>query len=379
MVRVAVSQGAERVCHARALWVCFLLALAGCASQPTVQVPVHSPAETRTKIVRLMPASATDRQGWAADIQVAFTAQDLSPTTENLCSVLAVAEQESGFQADPSVPGLAKIARREIDRRAAARHVPGFLVDAALWLKSPDGRRYSDRLKSVRTERQLSDMFQDFIGMVPLGKRLFGEFNPVHTGGPMQVSVTFAEAHSGGYPYPIHDSIRHEVFTRRGGLYFGIAHLLGYPATYDRMLYRFADFNAGHYASRNAAFQHAVTKASGISLALDGDLVRPGAARSDPPGATERAVLSLGGQLGLSDSAIHDALEQGDGADFEHSTLYRRLFALAEKVEHKSLPREMLPGIDLKSPKITRHLTTAWFATRVDERRQRCVARDTAR
>ncbi|MOA69760.1 hypothetical protein D3C78_1981240 [compost metagenome] len=51
------------------------------------------------------------------------------------------------------------------------------------------------------------------------------------------------------------------------------------------------------------------------------------------------------------------------------------MFALADQFEGKPLPRAMLPGITLESPKITRKLTTAWFAKRVDERRQRCLAR----
>jgi Protein of unknown function (DUF1615) len=347
--------------------------LAGCATQRTQQVT--RPADVRAAIVRLMPAGTTDREGWATDIQVALAAQGIAPSTSNLCSVLAVAGQESGFQVDPAVPGLGRIARREIDRRAASRHVPGFLVDAALWLKSPDGRRYSERLQSARTEKQLSGIFQDFIGMVPLGKRLFGELNPVHTGGPMQVSIAFAEAHARGYPYPVPGSIRGEVFSRRGGVYFGVMHLLGYLANYPQPLYRFADFNAGWYASRNAAFQNAVSVASGIPLALDGDLVQPDAGIGDPPGATELAVRSLARQLDMGDSAIHRALMQGERADFDDSKLYARVFALAEQVERQPLPRAVLPGIALKSPKITRKLTTAWFAKRVDERWQRCMVR----
>jgi hypothetical protein len=355
-----------------AAWLAVAL-LAGCASQRTS--PPRSPAQVRAQIVRLMPAGATDRDGWATDIQVAFLAQGIAPDAANLCAVLAVAEQESGFKVDPVVPGLAKIARREIGRRAAAKHVPGFLVDAALWLKSPDGRRYSERLAAVRTEKQLSGIFQDFIGMVPLGRRLFGDFNPVHTGGPMQVSIAFAEAHAQGYPYPVQGSIRDEVFSRRGGMYFGIAHLLGYPADYPQPLYRFADFNAGWYASRNAAFQRAVSLASGIPLALDGDLVPPDAGIGDRPGATELAVRALASRLDMSESAIHRALERGDRRDFADSKLYVRVFALAERVERKPLPRAVLPGITLHSPKITRKLTTAWFATRVDRRWQRCMAR----
>lgn len=359
--------------HITAAWLAACVLLAGCARQRTQEAP--RPADVRTAIVRLMPAGTPDREGWATDIQVAFAAQAIAPTTSNLCSVLAVAGQESGYQVDPAVPGLGKIARGEIDRRAAARRVPGFLVDAALWLKSPDGRRYGERLQSARTEKQLSGIFQDFIGMVPLGRRLFGDLNPVRTGGPMQVSIAFAEAHAADYPYPVQGSIRDEVFSRRGGVYFGVMHLLGYPARYAQPIYRFADFNAGWYASRNAAFQNAVSVASGIALALDGDLVPPDAGIGDPPGATERAVRTLAARWNMSDAAVHRALERGERADFDDSELYERVFALAEHVERKPLPRAVLPGITLKSPKITRKLTTAWFARRVDERWQRCMDR----
>ena len=74
-------------------------------------------------------------------------------------------------------------------------------------------------------------------------------------------------------------------------------------------------------------------------------------------------------------SSIRKALERGDRLDFDDTGLYAKVFALAEARARKPLPRAMIPGIKLESPKITRELTTAWFATRVDERYQRCLAR----
>ena len=350
-----------------------LLALAGCTTKPTAPAAEKAkPLDVKAVVKQKMPASVKDRDGWAQDIATAFESQKLPKTEENICSVLAVAEQEANYQADPAVPGLNKIAWQEIERRAGKLHIPAFMVRTALLIKSPNGKSYSERLDTVKTEKQLSAIFDDFIGMVPLGQTLFGNLNPVHTGGPMQVSIAFAEQHERGYPYTIDGTVRQEVFSRRGGLWFGTYHLLNYPANYTQPLYRFADFNAGWYASRNAAFQNAVSKASGAKLALDGDVIRYD---SDEPGSTELAVRKLSGKLGMSDSAIHRALKQGDSLAFEETALYQKVFALAEQKTGKRLPREVLPGIQLESPKITRNLTTAWFAKRVDERRARCMSK----
>ncbi|GAB3114296.1 DUF1615 domain-containing protein [Bordetella tumbae] len=320
----------------------------------------------------MLPAQVSDREGWARDIAVSFTAQGLDASQENLCAVVAVTAQESTFQADPAVPDLPNIAKREIERRTQAMHLPDFLVNAALGLKSPTGKTYKQRLDTVRTEKQLSEIFDDFIGMVPMGRQLFGGLNPVHTGGPMQVSIEFAQTHAQDYPYTVDDSIRREVFTRRGGMYFGIAHLLGYPAHYDSVLYRFADFNAGWYASRNAAFQAAVSRLSGIDLALDGDLLIRGAI---DPSQTERAVRAIRRQLDINETRIRPELEKGDSLEFEETALYERVFEMADRDAGKPLPRAVLPGIKLESPKITRNLTTAWFANRVYERWQQCMSR----
>ncbi|WP_336195102.1 DUF1615 domain-containing protein [Hafnia paralvei] len=355
----------------RPLGLLTLLVLAGCSTK-TTQTPTPRPAQVKAQLVDLIPSNVRDRQGWATDIAAAFTAQDIPPTPENLCAVIAVTEQESTFQADPQVPGLGKIAWKEIDRRADQMHIPNFLVHTALLIKSPNGKSYSERLDKARSEKELSAIFDDFINMVPMGQKLFGNLNPVRTGGPMQVSIAFAEVHAKGYPYKVDGTIRREVFSRRGGVYFGTMHLLGYPANYPQPIYRFADFNAGWYASRNAAFQRAVSRLTGIKLALDGDLINYG---TDKPGSTELAVRSLGKRLDMSDSTIRRALEKGDSIDFEKTSLYKQVYALAEKSGGKKLPREILPGITLESPKITRQLTTAWFAKRVDGRWQKCMAK----
>lgn len=347
------------------------LILAGCSTERAAPLKEgEKPVDVASVVRAKMPASVKDRDAWAKDLATTFESQSLAPTLENICSVLAVAQQESNYQADPPVPGLSKIAWQEIDKRAARLHIPQFVVHTALKINSTTGKSYSERLDNVKTEKQLSAIFDDLIDRVPLGQTLFGSLNPVHTGGPMQVSIDFAEKHASGYPWKMDGSVRQEVFSRRGGLWFGTYHLLNYPANYSAPLYRFADFNAGWYASRNAAFQNAVSKASGVKLALDGDLIRYD---TREPGKTELAVRKLAGKLDMSEREIRQQLEKGDSLAFEKTALYREVYRLAEQKSGKAQPKEMLPGIQLESPKITRNLTTAWFAKRVDDRRARCM------
>jgi len=179
------------------------LLVAGCASQPSP--PAVDPDAVRAKIRGLMPATVANTENWAVDIYAAFEVLGVPMTTEHICGVLAVAEQESNFQVDPPVPGLPAIARREIETRAKNHHIPKLLVSAALELRSPNGLSYGERLDRAKTERDLSELFEDFIRGVPLGERLFGDLNPVRTGGPMQVSIAFAErqAKERRYPYPM--------------------------------------------------------------------------------------------------------------------------------------------------------------------------------
>jgi len=337
-------------------------------------------AEVRKRIARLMPASVKDKAGWAEDLNAAFKALEVPHAAQTYCAAMAIIEQESSFQADPVVPGLPNIVRKELETRAGRYAVPSLLVTAALSKNSPTGKSYNERIDTLKTETQLNDLFEDMIGELPFGRQLFADYNPVRTGGPMQVSVEFATLHvkERSYPYPIAKKLRNEVFTRRGGVYFGSAILLDYDVPYDQIVYRFADFNAGRYSSRNAAFQLALARISGKALVPDGDLLRyENGLPANVASSVEDAALSIAYKLDMSRPQVRRDLLLEKSAAFGRSPLFNRVFELADK-QGKPLPRQAMPQIDLKSPKITRKLTTEWFARRVEGRYKTCLTRGAA-
>jgi hypothetical protein len=345
--------------------------LVSCASEPGA--PPISEADAHAVIREALPAAVSDKSGWTEDIYTALTTQGLRPTRENVCAVVAVIDQESNFHVNTVIPGLPAIAWKEIRSRSESAHVPWLVVHAALDLKSTSGLSYADRIDRARTEQDLSDIYEDFIGSVPMGRTLFADHNPIRTRGPMQVNVAFVKRTDAtrSYPYPVKSTMADELFSRRGSVYFGVAHLLGYSAPYPRYLFRFADYNAGQYASRNAAFQNAVSAASGIPLVADGALLP----HDGTLGSTESAARTLSDRINVDADSIHSALEQGNSADLEKTTVYKRIFALAEQMQHHPLPRALVPQIKLQGPKISRNLTTDWYAHRVDGRYQQCLKR----
>src|ERR1700741_4434148 len=97
-------------------WIAALALLAACAA-PAPEKPPMTASEGRALVARYLPAKLSDRAGWAADIYAAFATLKIEPTPRNICAVVAITEQESGFQVDPVIPNLGGIAEKEIERQ----------------------------------------------------------------------------------------------------------------------------------------------------------------------------------------------------------------------------------------------------------------------
>ena len=113
-------------------WLALLLVViaAGCAAPPS-----HPPAsDSRALIASYIPASVADREAWAADIYTPMAVLEIPITPENVCAIVAVTEQESGFHVDPAIPNLPAIAHAELERRRESHGIPQMVLDAAVVL-----------------------------------------------------------------------------------------------------------------------------------------------------------------------------------------------------------------------------------------------------
>ncbi len=153
--------------------------------------------------------------------------------------------------------------------------------------------------------------------------------------------------------------------------------LLDYETGYNRKLYRFADYNAGRYASRNAAFQQVVAVLSGEKLALDGDLLSYAkAGKANATVTTSEKAVRKAVKLfvpGLSEPDIRTDLLEEKSAKFVSTRTFTALRDAYIRKTGKQPAFAIVPDIGLSSPKIHRKMTTRIFAESVDRRYQACM------
>ncbi len=362
------------------------VSISTCVSTPEDQGPPLELWNAET-IAAHIPSQVKDREGWATDVAQAISALGKPLTPERVCAVLAVVEQESGFQTNPLVADLPGLVRRELLSKLDRL---GPLADPALAallsLKAPgSAKNFGDRIADLRTERDLDRFFRDLAAAyrdkLPktfvmasvlskvLGKGSLADFNPVTTIGSMQVKVEYARSLADFSSLDDAD-LRERLYTRIGGLRAGTARLLDYTASYTDIIYRFADYNAGVYAARNAAFQERLAALSGKKLALDGDIL----AYRDPevPSETLKTLIAWGEKNELSSWTINrDASKEKEQA-FEDTRSWEFIGKAWEQRFGRPWSYARMPQLQIVSPKMIHKRSTEWFANAVKQRYVRC-------
>ena len=348
-----------------------------------------------TSLIRHAQPRLGQASAWAMDLHDVLLSNNIPIERENLCAAIAIIDQESNFHADPEVAGLGTLSEKTLLDKLARIPVAGRL--ALAWLEktpAPDGS-FMDRIRGAKTERDLDLVYRGLIEhlsrssnldmVLQLGvlNSMIEERNDIDTVGSMQVSVKFALDETKmqrWLPMSLNDvyAVRDQLYTRRGGMYFGVKQLMGYDTGYSRKIFRFADYNAGRYASRNAAFQQSVSQLSGEKLATDGDLLsysKLGKVLVKIT-ATESAIrkASQRHQLDLSDKQIRADLLQEKELGFTGTRTFLAIRNKAKATSGKVTAFANIPDIALDSPKLHRGFTTRRFAESVNKRYQSCIS-----
>lgn len=350
--------------------------------------------KTVTRLILRAEPGLKDAGGWARDLLRALSANDIEASRENVCAAIAVIDQESSFVANPTVAGLGRMSENALRAELGKLPVVGGEVLNYLDTSPTPEDSYLKRIRNARTERDLDLAYRDFVedagrksglGSV-LGSGvlngLIEQQNKVSTIGSMQVAVAFAVAEEKGariMPMSLADvyAVRDRLYTREGGLYYGVRQLLGYESGYSRKVHRFADYNAGRYASRNAAFQAVIARLGGTRLALDGDLLAynsRGEAQnreSQSEKTLQQVARSL--SLPLDKEEIRGDLLKEKSVEFTETKTFK-LVRQAYRERFGVAPAfAVIPEITLSSIKIRSKMTTATFANAVYNRYQRCM------
>lgn len=360
--------------------LCATAVLSACDRLPSVgnTPPTIAPEATFAKMIQKTHAlREADANAWVDDILSSLDDVKMARTNESMCAVMAVIEQESGYKEDPPVAGLSTLLANKI-KKMGSNLALRLALEVRLDQAMSTGKTFREGMKLVKTERDLSKWYTEFTESrytSPILKYMGKSVDDVvSTVGSMQVSLDYARkiAPSLGQSSM---NMRETLYTRKGGVLYGTAHLFYYPTNYSDMIYRFADFNAGHYASRNAGFQAMVSQLSGKPLNADGDLIAHQPENSNQVSQTQNAVMQLFAKKmpTMTVQSIAQDLALEKNLDFEKTTTYQTV-AQWYAQKYKKVIAQQIPKISLKSEKITRNLTTEWYANSVNRRYQQCLA-----
>jgi hypothetical protein len=345
-----------------------------------------------SRLIALAEKGVAEPEGWATDIFDALRAHDLPVSIENVCSTIAIIDQESGFRANPPVPGLGAISEKAI-REKFSIPILGRVALNFLENNPTPETSFMKRIRAAKTERDLDMAYRallesaskraslDLVVRSGLFNKLIEDKNEIDTIGSMQVSVKFAidTTRKGRWlPMTLADvhAVRDRLYTREGGIYFGVAQLLAFETPYTSKIHRFADYNAGRYASRNAAFQTMLAKMADLPLARDGDLLAYGKSGvvSAEVTSTEKAMRRANTlyKLGLTDKQIRDDFLLEKKLEFDQSKTYSALAARFRRKTGQDAFIALVPQIELTSLKFE-GFTTERFAKNVYRRYQTCL------
>ncbi|MCH7382479.1 DUF1615 domain-containing protein [Acinetobacter dispersus] len=353
------------------------------------------------QITKVLPARVNDRQSWSQDIFDIMQQLSIPKTKQNVCSIVAVVDQESNFVADPAVPGLGEKAVQEINTRLKEKFeaklgetiggtVAGYFEDVLKNQPSPENN-YMSQMRKVRTERELDLLYREIFDYMSkhyhvsaltgaaklVGQDIGEKMNPITTLGSMQVHINYAKEHkrqSGNIA-----ELRNDLYTQYGGLYYGIHRLMEYSADYDKAIYRFADYNSGMYSSRNAAFQKMLEVIQGKDLDLDGDLLlynKDGNVQS-ALSQSEKEVISAftNNKILVTPRQIRADLKKEKEKKFEDTQTYLAVQKLYQSKTNKEPIYAIMPEVVISGPKLSRDYNTNWFASRVNGRYETCMQR----
>lgn len=353
------------------------------------------------QIRKLIPARVHDRESWAKDIYDITQSLKIPSDKENICSIVAIVDQESNFVANPNVPGLGQKAVKEVSTRLQEKFedklgttiggpIANYFNDVLQNQPSVENS-YLKQMSKVKNEQELDVLYREIFDYMSqhyhvsaltgaaklVGQDISEKMNPITTLGSMQVHINYAREHKRNSVN--NNELRDDLYTQYGGLYYGIHRLMLYPAAYDKAIYRFADYNSGMYSSRNAAVQKMVEKLTDIDLDFDGDLLSYDK-NGDPLASsttTEKAIASLfmSNKILITPRQQRDDLKKEKLADFEKTQTYIAISKLYKEKIGKDPIYAIMPEVVISGPKLSRDYNTNWYASRVNGRYETCMQR----